>query len=100
MNTERHRFLRAAAVLVPAGLALPVLARAQSAPACADPATLPLSQKRKRRALEYADPSNLQGKACGTCAFFTASTPGCGACTLLGGPVAATAVCASFAPRS
>lgn len=100
MTANRRNVLRAAAMLVPVGLALPLIARAQAAPACADPATLPLSQKSKRRALEYAEPSNLPGKTCGACAFFTTSTAGCGTCTLLGGPAAAVAVCSSFAPKS
>lgn len=100
MDHSRRTFLRTAAALAPVGLALPLVARAQAPAACVDPASLPLSQKSKRRALAYAEPSDQPGKACGACAFYTAgAAAGCGTCTLLSGPVAAIAVCSSFAPK-
>ena len=53
-----------------------------------------------RVSLEYVSPSKTSGKACGGCAFFTASLPNCGQCQLLNGPVSAAAVCGSWAPKS
>ncbi len=98
MRTSRRNFLAAAAAIVPLGLAAGV--QAQPTPVCANPATLPLSQKSKRRSLGYAEPSNQPGKTCGGCAFFAAAAAaGCGTCSLLAGPVAAAGVCTSFAPK-
>lgn len=101
MNTARRRFL-AVAGLSPLAIFITARAGAQTPPAtCFDPAALPLSQKSRRRAIGYADPSAIAGRNCGGCAFFTAAAPtGCGTCQLLsGGPVSARAVCNSFAPR-
>lgn len=98
MNHDRRRFLAAAAVAVPvAALGLGGIAHAA---ACYDPATLPASQKSRRRALAYVEVSPDPVKKCGACAFFTAKAAGCGACALLsGGPVDAGGVCRSFAPK-
>jgi hypothetical protein len=96
----RRRFL----ALTAAGAPLAVLglasARAQTpAPACYDPAALPLAQKSQRRSLGYVDASTDAAKHCSACAFFMASTAGCGKCQLLNGPVNAGGVCTSFAPK-
>lgn len=75
-------------------------ARAQPA-ACFDPAALPLSQKSRRRSLNYVDPSPDPARKCGGCSFFTATEGQCGTCQMLtGGPVTASAVCTSFAPKA
>lgn len=99
MNRDRRQFLAGMAVL--AG-ALPGMAAAQgSAPACYDPATLPLSQKNQRRSLGYVEASTDPQKHCAVCSFFTASAPGCGTCVILGGgPVNAGALCTSFAAKA
>lgn len=52
-----------------------------------------------RKALEYASPSKTPGKTCAGCAFFNKTAPTCGSCQLLTGPVSATAVCGSWAPK-
>lgn len=101
MTRSRRNFLGLAAgaplMLLAAGRA-----RAADAPACYDPATLPFSQKNRRRSLGYVDLSSDPGKRCSACAFFTAATPAsCGTCQLLGGgPVRAEAVCNSFAAKA
>lgn len=97
MQHDRRAFLGLAAL---APLAVAAAARGQQA-ACYDPAALPLSQKSRRRSLEYVDLSPDPAKHCGACSFFTAAAPGCGSCTILtGGTVAAGAVCNSFAART
>jgi hypothetical protein len=68
--------------------------------ACYDPAKLPLSQKSRRRANDYVDHSPDPAKHCSLCNFFTSAEPGCGTCQILGGPVNAGAVCASFAAKA
>lgn len=98
MDRQRRRFLVLAAASVPFAAFTVGGARAQ-APACYDPATLPLSQKNRRRSLGYVESSNDPAKHCSACAFFTAGEGGCGTCGLLNGPVNAGAVCSSFAPR-
>ena len=83
--------------------AAPLLSKvsAQSPTACADPATLPLSQRSRRRALGYTSPSTDPQKHCSLCSFFMPAAGGCGTCQMLsGGAVEATAVCTSFAKRA
>ena len=80
--------------LAPIGLAT---ARAQTAPACYDPAALPASQKSMRSALGFKDASPDPAKHCSVCVFFTGTKAGCGTCVLLsGGGVSANSVCNSF----
>ena len=99
MTIDRRSFLALAAGCVP--LALLVAGGAQAlAPACYDPATLPLNQKNRRRSLGYVEASSDPARHCSACSFFTAGTAGCGTCGLLSGPVNAGAVCSSFAPRA
>lgn len=76
-------------------------ARAETAPACYDPAALPASQKGIRKALGYQDVSSDPARRCSACAFFAAAKPaGCGTCALLSGrPVSAGSVCNSFAKK-
>lgn len=99
MPIARRRFLALAAGSVPLALLAAGGARAQ-APACYDPAALPLSQKNRRRSLGYVEASSEPAKHCSACSFFTAGETGCGTCGLLAGPVNAGAVCSSFAPRA
>ena len=72
-------------------------ARAQTAPACYDPAALPTSQKSMRNALGFKEVSPDPAKHCSVCVFFTGTKAGCGTCALLsGGGVGANSVCNSF----
>lgn len=95
--TSRRTFLAVAAL---APFAAWSGARAQ-APACYDPAKLPLAQKSLRASLKYVDAApDPAKKRCGLCAFFTGTQTGCGTCVLLsGGAVNATGVCNNFAPK-
>ena len=98
MNPTRRNFLAVAGI---APFALLAARSANAATACFDPATLPLTQRNRRRGLGYVDPSTNPAKNCGRCAFFTAAKPGCGTCQMLsGGPVNAVGVCNSFAPKA
>lgn len=102
MQRNRRSFL-AVAGLAPLALGLAGRARGAEQAACYDPAALSLSQKRQRRGIGYVEPSADPAKHCGGCAFFTATSgaSGCGTCQLLGGgPVNATAVCNSYAPKA
>ena len=100
MPTSRRNFLGLAAV-APAAVLAAASARAADA-ACYDQATLPLSQKRLRRAIGYVEVSSDPAERCGGCAFFTVATQaGCGSCQMLsGGVVSAGAVCNSFAAQT
>ena len=101
MAPSRRDFLALAAASPLALLAQTGL-RAADASACYDPATLPFSQKSRRRSLGYVDLSSDAKKHCSTCSFFTAATPAsCGTCQMLGGgPVRADALCNFFAARA
>jgi hypothetical protein len=99
MNVDRRRVVTSAVAGALSAMIGIGNAKAQNA-ACYDPATLPLSQKNRRRSLGYAETSSDQARYCAVCAFFTAGQPGCGTCQLLSGPVNARAICSSFAPRS
>lgn len=100
MDRSRRRFI-AMAGFAPFALAAARSAHAgDSAAACYDPNTLPLSQKSRRRSMGYVEASADPAKTCGGCAFFTAAQGTCGNCQLLtGGPVNAGAYCTSFAPK-
>jgi hypothetical protein len=97
MITSRRRFLSLAVVGVP--LATVGGASAWAA-ACYDPATLPLSQKNRRRSLSYVEAAADPARRCMGCAFFTvAAGEGCGTCAMLNSTVNAGASCSSFAAR-
>ena len=97
MDHNRRQFL---AMTLAAPVVLATATRALAAEACFDPEALPLAQQGMRRSLQYADPSTDAAKRCELCAFFTGTKGGCGSCQILSGPVSATAVCASYAPRA
>jgi hypothetical protein len=99
MDKNRRAFVRTLGLSV---LGLAAASRAMAAaPVCYDPATLPLSQKNRRRGLGYVEPSADPKKHCGACAFFKGTQTGCGTCEMLsGGAVMASAVCNSFAPKA
>lgn len=93
MTVSRRSLLGLIAV-APLGIAR---VRAQSAPACYDPAALPAGQASMRRSLGFKDISPNPAKRCGLCVFFTGTNVGCGACAFFsGGPVSANSVCSSF----
>lgn len=99
MNRSRRNFVLLAGM---APLAL-VAGRGAAAvpPACYDPASLPLSQKNRRRSLGYTDASTDPQKSCSACAFFIVGEGSCGTCQLLSeGPVSAHGVCNSFALKT
>jgi hypothetical protein len=99
MNPTRRNFVILAG-MAPLALAAGRALAAEAA-ACYDPASLPLSQKNRRRSLGYVDASLDPKRHCSACAFFTAGQGTCGYCQLLtGGPVNAGAVCNSFAPKA
>ena len=101
MTQTRRNFLVLAAA-TPLALLTSAGLRAADAPVCYDPATLPFSQKSRRRSVGYLDVSGDPKKRCGACAFYTAAGPGgCGTCQMLGGgPVQTGAVCNSFAAKA
>lgn len=100
MNETRRRFI-ALAGLAPLAALGARQAFAQTAPACYDPNVMSLSQKNMRRSVGFVDPAPDPAKRCGVCAFFVAKQGGCGTCQILsGGPVAQSAYCTSFAPKS
>ncbi|MCW1427795.1 twin-arginine translocation signal domain-containing protein [Novosphingobium sp. JCM 18896] len=96
MNPSRRSFLTLAATAVP----LAALGASSAwAAVCYDPATLPLSQKNRRRSIGYMDVAADPARRCAGCAFFTAAEEGCGKCLMLNAAVNAGASCGSFAPR-
>lgn len=100
MNETRRRFI-ALAGLAPLAALGARQAFAQTGPACYDPNAMSLSQKNMRRSVGFVDPAPDPAKRCGVCAFFVAKQGGCGTCQILsGGPVAQSAYCTSFAPKS
>lgn len=96
-----RRNLLGLAVAASTGLLIGASARAgTTAGACADPASLPYTQKSRRRAVGYVDKAAGPARRCSLCAFFTAGEGSCGTCQMLsGGPVDAGGVCNSFAPK-
>lgn len=96
MDASRRRFLGLAAAAVP----LAALGASSAwAAACYDPASLPLSQKNRRRSIGYMDVAADPARRCAGCAFFTAAEEGCGKCLMLNAAVNSGASCGSFAPR-
>ncbi len=101
MSMSRRSLLGLAAVAPLAALA-GAGARAAGTAACYDSASLPLSQRNRRRSLAYVETSAVAGKNCAACAFFTSgSQAGCGTCQLLSaGPVNASGLCNSFGAKA
>lgn len=96
MERSRRSFM-ALAGLVPVA----VLTARAAAPACYDPAGLPLSQRNRRRAIGFVEQAPDPAKRCQLCAFFHAGSGDCGKCDMLsGGPVTTRGHCSSFAARA
>ena len=99
MQTVRRAFLGLALRAAPlVALAIGGSGAARAA-GCYDPASLPLSQKNRRRSIGYMEVAADPARRCAGCAFFTAAAQGCGTCAMLTATVDAGASCGSFAPR-
>ena len=97
----RRHFLQA---LAGVALAAAGLAGCRRAPDCVDEAALSAGAVTMRQALHYADDADRSSRGdtgrCGGCVFFQArSDDGCGRCSILNGPVAATGRCDSFSAK-
>ena len=93
-RTDRRRLLRHLAGV--AALAVPGAAMAGEV--CYDSAKL--RDLSLRRSLNFKEIAPDATRNCGGCAFFTASSAGCGKCMLLsGGPVSALSVCDNWAAK-
>ncbi len=98
MDNSRRKFLVMTA-LAPLA-AVPASRLVAQDPACYDPATLPLSQRNQRKALEFVEHSTDAARRCGLCAFYRPGAGGCGKCALLSeGPVTEHGVCAAYAAK-
>lgn len=98
MTIDRRRFLNLS-VMAGAVTAVVVGGTSALAAVCYDPATLPLSQKNRRRSLSYVDAAADPARRCMGCAFFTAAEEGCGKCAMLNATVNSGASCNSFVQR-
>lgn len=98
MTVDRRRFLNLA-VGAGAATAAAVSGTRALAAACYDPATLPLSQKNRRRSLGYVEVAADPARRCMGCAFFTVAEEGCGKCAMLNATVNSAASCKSFVQR-
>ena len=95
MRSTRRIFV-AAAVLAP----LAALAGPATAADARCGGELPLSQKNRRRALSYVEPSGDAKRRCGLCTYFSAEAGPCGACQMLSGNlVSQDGLCNAFVPR-
>jgi len=63
---------------------------------CADPKSLDSGAQSMRSSLNYVDASPDPAKTCSKCAFFEATSDGCGTCQLLHGPVDGKGHCDGF----
>lgn len=96
MNSNRRRVLGLVATAIPLAA---LGATSAWAAVCYDPASLPLSQKNRRRSIGFMEIATDPARRCAGCAFFTAAEEGCGKCLMLNAAVNAGASCGSFAPR-
>lgn len=105
---SRRELLRRSATFGAAGLGLVVLGAGcggsedGGAADCTDTSSLTPTQRSTRSSLQYVDQSpHGAEKNCANCSFYTAAGQNeCGACTLVPGPIAPEAYCASWAPKS
>jgi hypothetical protein len=68
---------------------------------CNDTSMLTETDKTLRTTLQYVTQSPDPAKLCSNCQFYTAvtSSPKCGGCTILKGPIAADGWCSSWAAK-
>jgi hypothetical protein len=111
MNNEelnRRTFLKKVTVIgsvvAGAGVFVGCGAKEQSASSakadCSDLSGLTDQDKSIRTTLQYVEVSQVEGKDCENCSFFSqeAGSP-CGACTLFKGPIAPKGYCVSWAAK-
>lgn len=101
MDHARRKFIGLTAL----GVGLAFSARAQETQECQqaqcyDPLALPLSQRNRRRSVNYVETSADANRRCGLCIYFAATQGNCGSCQILTSVVNAGASCASFAQRA
>jgi hypothetical protein len=106
---SRRELLRRSAAYGAAGLGLVVFGSACGGEEggdgadCTDTSSLTPTQRSTRSSLQYVDQSpHGAEKNCANCSFYTAAAQNetCGGCTLVPGPIAPEAYCASWAPKS
>lgn len=98
MQVLSRRTVIGGAIKVVFGLAaVPALvSRASAQSACVEESSASL-----RESMRYVDPAPDSGASCGKCAFFTdMNAKTCGPCTIMSGPVSASAHCDSWSARS
>ena len=91
----RRRLLALALGLSSAALAT----RGNAQQACIDLDALPSGQKSMRKSLNFKLVSDVPGRRCDGCAFYTAVQGACGRCAIFSGPAPAQGVCESWAAR-
>lgn len=64
--------------------------------ACVDLTTLDPDQQNTRNSLHWTAMSTQPTKSCSGCAFFSATSGGCGTCMIFTGPTYATGYCDSW----
>jgi hypothetical protein len=100
MPSNRRRFLSMTACALPLAVAsMAVGGTAVRAAICDGSERLPLSQKNRRRGLDFKEVAPDAKRECRGCAFFTPGEGDCGHCMMLDYTVNAGATCASFTAR-
>ncbi len=73
---------------------------AAEAAGCSDLSGLTDQEKSMRTTLQYVEVSEVEGKNCTNCSFYTQEEgAACGGCTLIKGPIAPNGYCVSWAPK-
>lgn len=66
---------------------------------CVDLKKMSSGEATSRSSLHWTAMSTQPNKTCAMCNFFTATTGGCGSCTILGGPTYAAGYCDSWTAK-
>lgn len=100
-NSISRRNLLARVVQISIGGALVSAAVEASAAdsACIDPSTLSSDELNTRNSLHWTAKSTQANKACDGCAFFMATSGGCGTCMIFMGPTYAAGYCDSWTAK-
>lgn len=93
---RRAVLCRAFQVTAALAIAPSIVRPARAAESCVDP-----SSESLRGSLHYASVSPTPNQTCGVCGFFTRDEKkaGCGACTIMSGPVDQSGHCDSWSAR-
>lgn len=67
--------------------------------ACVDLKAMSADEVASRNSLHWTAMSTQADKSCAKCNFFSATSGGCGACMILGGPTYATGYCDSWTAK-